>query len=134
MTTPFAERLNRLFDEVYPPGRRPYTAAEVVAGLQREGATMSTPYLSQLRSGKRTNPSPAAIADLAKFFRISPAYFTDSEYYETLSNELTYLATMRNAVTRHIVSRALGLSADGQQALIRAIDDLRHQERLDDVG
>ena len=82
MSTTFAARLNRLFDTVYPPGRGPHTSAEVIAALKAEGVTMSAPYLSQLRSGNRTNPSAATMAALANFFRIKPAYFTDDEYYE----------------------------------------------------
>ena len=57
MSMTFAARLNRLFDTVYPPGRGPHTSAEVIAALKAEGVTMSAPYLSQLRSGNRTNPS-----------------------------------------------------------------------------
>ena len=70
MSTTFAARLNRLFDTVYPPGRGPHTSAEVIAALKAEGVTMSAPYLSQLRSGNRTNPSAATMAALANFFRI----------------------------------------------------------------
>ena len=62
MSTTFAARLNRLFDTVYPPGRGPHTSAEVIAALKAEGITMSAPYLSQLRSGNRTNPSSATMA------------------------------------------------------------------------
>lgn len=80
MSTTFAARLNRLFDTVYPPGRGPHTSAEVIAALKAEGITMSAPYLSQLRSGNRTNPSGATMAALANFFRIKAAYFTDDEY------------------------------------------------------
>ena len=75
MSKTFAARLNRLFDTVYPPGRGPHTSAEVIAALKAEGITMSAPYLSQLRSGNRTNPSSATMAALANFFRIKPAYF-----------------------------------------------------------
>lgn len=57
MSTTFAARLNRLFETVYPPGRGAHTSAEVIAALRSEGVTMSAPYLSQLRSGNRTNPS-----------------------------------------------------------------------------
>lgn len=85
MSKTFAARLNRLFDTVYPPGRGPHTSAEVIAALKSEGVTMSAPYLSQLRSGNRTNPSAATMAALANFFRIKPAYFTDDEYYEKLA-------------------------------------------------
>lgn len=67
MSTTFAARLNRLFETVYPPGRGPHTSAEVIAALKAEGITMSAPYLSQLRSGNRTNPS-ATMTALANFF------------------------------------------------------------------
>ena len=93
MSTTFSARLNRLFDTVYPPGRGPHTSAEVIAALKAEGITMSAPYLSQLRSGNRTNPSSATMAALANFFRIKSAYFTDDEYYEKLDKELSWLAT-----------------------------------------
>src|ERR1700678_3760217 len=96
MSTTFSARLNRLFDTVYPPGRGPHTSAEVISALKGEGITMSAPYLSQLRSGNRTNPSAATMAALANFFRIKPAYFTDDEYYEKLDNELSWLASMRD--------------------------------------
>ena len=61
---------------------------------------MSAPYLSQLRSGNRTNPSVATMAALANFFRIKPAYFTDDEYYEKLDKELAWLANMRDEGVR----------------------------------
>lgn len=100
MSTTFTARLNRLFDTVYPPGRGPHTSAEVIAALRSEGITMSAPYLSQLRSGNRTNPSSATMKALANFFRIKPAYFTDDEYYEKLDQELTWLANMRDEGVR----------------------------------
>src|SRR4051812_48787199 len=114
MSTTFAARLNRLFDTVYPPGRGPHTSAEVIAALKTEGVTMSAPYLSQLRSGNRTNPSSTTMAALANFFRIKPAYFTDDEYYEKLDKELTWLANMRDEGVRRIAARTVGLSAGGQ--------------------
>ena len=76
---------------------------------------MSAPYLSQLRSGNRTNPSAATMAALANFFRIKPAYFTDDEYYEKLDKELTWLANMRDEGVRRIAARTVGLSAEAQQ-------------------
>ena len=94
MSTTFSARLNRLFDTVYPPGRGPHTSAEVVAALNAEGTAMSAPYLSQLRTGHRTNPSAATMTALANFFRIKPAYFTDDDYYQKVgvgaANEIAY--------------------------------------------
>src|SRR5271166_2175260 len=118
MSTTFSARLNRLFDTVYPPGRGPHTSAEVIASLKSEGITMSAPYLSQLRSGNRTNPSAATMAALANFFRIKPAYFTDDEYYEKLDKELSWLMTMRDEGVRRIAVRTIGLSSQSQQNLV----------------
>jgi len=130
MSTTFAARLNRLFDTVYPPGRGPHTSAEVIAALKAEGITMSAPYLSQLRSGNRTNPSAATMAALANFFRIKPAYFTDDEYYEKLDKELTWLATMRVDGVRRIALGAAELSPEGQQDIVERVDELRRKEQL----
>jgi transcriptional regulator with XRE-family HTH domain len=131
MSTTFAARLNRLFDTVYPPGRGPHTSAEVIAALKAEGITMSAPYLSQLRSGNRTNPSAATMAALANFFRIKPAYFTDDEYYEKLDEELSWLATMRDEGVRRIAVRAIGLSPEARQDIVDRVNELRRKEHLD---
>lgn len=131
MSTTFSSRLNRLFDTVYPPGRGPHTSAEVIAALKAEGITMSAPYLSQLRSGNRTNPSSATMAALANFFRIKSAYFTDDEYYEKLDKELSWITTMRDDGVRRIATRTVGLSAQAQQDIVARVDELRRLERLD---
>lgn len=131
MSTTFAARLNRLFDTVYPPGRGPHTSAEVIAALKAEGITMSAPYLSQLRSGNRTNPSSATMAALANFFRIKAAYFTDDEYYQKLDKELTWMSTMRDDGVRRIALRAAGLSPQAQQDIVERVDELRRAEHLD---
>ena len=131
MSTTFAARLNRLFDTVYPPGRGAHTSAEVIAALKAEGITMSAPYLSQLRSGNRTNPSSATMAALANFFRIKPAYFTDDDYYAKLDKELSWLATMRDDGVRRIALSAVGLSAQAQQDIVERVNELRRAEHLD---
>ncbi|MDT5411609.1 MAG: hypothetical protein QOG14_3829 [Mycobacterium sp.] len=131
MSTTFSARLNRLFDTVYPPGRGPHTSAEVIAALKAEGITMSAPYLSQLRSGNRTNPSSATMAALANFFRIRPAYFTDDEYYEKLDKELSWLLVIRDEGVRRIALRVSGLSPEAQEDIIHRADELRQKEHLE---
>jgi transcriptional regulator with XRE-family HTH domain len=93
---------------------------------------MSAPYLSQLRSGNRTNPSATTIAALAGFFRIKPEYFTDDGYYQMLDKELTALAEMRDENMRQLVRKASGLSAQAQQELMHTADELRRREQLDE--
>jgi transcriptional regulator with XRE-family HTH domain len=131
MSTTFSARLNRLFDTVYPPGRGPHTSAEVIAALKAEGITMSAPYLSQLRSGNRTNPSSATMAALANFFRIRPAYFTDDDYYEKLDKELSWLLVIRDEGVRRIAVRVSGLSHEAQEDIVHRADELRRKEQLD---
>ena len=134
MSTTFAARLNRLFETVYPPGRGPHTSAEVIAALKSEGITMSAPYLSQLRSGNRTNPSVATMRALANFFRIKPEYFPDDAYYEKMDKELTWLASMRDEGVRRVAARTVGLSPQAQQDLLEKVDELRRREHLDAQG
>jgi transcriptional regulator with XRE-family HTH domain len=127
----FADRLKRLFATVHPPGRGPYTGADVIAGLKRHGGIMSAPYLSQLRSGNRTNPSLATMKALADFFGIEVAYFTDDAYYAKLDEELTLLVAMRDEGVRRIAARTIGLSPEACQQLTVKIDELRRRENLD---
>jgi len=131
MGATFAERLNRLFETVYPPGRGPHSSAEAIAALKAEGVMMSAPYLSQLRSGNRTNPSMATMQALANFFRIKSSYFTDDAYYEKLDRELTWLANMRDEGVRRIVSRTVLLSPEGRNELARTVDELHRRESGD---
>jgi transcriptional regulator with XRE-family HTH domain len=130
MSTTFAARLNRLFDTVYPPGRGQHTSAEVIAALKAEGITMSAPYLSQLRSGNRTNPSTATMAALANFFRVKLAFFTNDTYYEKLDGELSWLASVRDEPIRRIATRAIGLSAEAHEDILARLEELRRNEHL----
>jgi hypothetical protein len=92
----FSALLNHLFNTAYPPGRGPHTSAELVAGLANQGIQISAPYVSQLRSGVRTRPSWPTIEGIAKFFRVSPAYFTDDYYRQLVDEDLSLLAAMRD--------------------------------------
>ncbi len=92
---------------------------------------MSAPYLSQLRSGNRTNPSSATMTAIANFFRIKPEYFTDDEYYEKMDRELTWLAHMRDEGVRRIAARTVGLSPRAQQKVVETVDELRREELLE---
>jgi transcriptional regulator with XRE-family HTH domain len=129
MGNTFADRLNVLFATVYPPGRGPHTSVEVITALRNEGITMSAPYLSQLRSGNRTNPSHATMDALARFFRIKVEYFTDDAYCEKLTQELTLLAHLREDGVRHIAARTLQLSPQAQEDVLAHADELRRHHR-----
>jgi transcriptional regulator with XRE-family HTH domain len=132
-THEFAARLNLLFDTVHPPGRGPHTSAEVISALRGERTQMSAPYLSQLRTGQRTNPSQAAMTALAEFFRVDKRYFTDDSFYRKVSEELRLLASLRDDGVRKIAVRTIGLSPTAQMELICKAEELRRVENLDDA-
>ena len=54
-----AKRLNHLLETVHPAGRGPYSLREVADAINEAAGTrlMSAAYLSQLRTGQRTEPS-----------------------------------------------------------------------------
>jgi ESX-1-secreted protein regulator len=126
MTT-FAERLNRLFDTVYPPLREPYRGIEVVGALKAAGIKMSGPYLSQLRAGARTNPSMSTMAALASFFGVEAAYFTDDEYYAAMNTELDWLVIARDEGVRRIAARTIGMSPGALREVEYTADSLRRE-------
>lgn len=130
MTETFANRLNRLFDTLYPPNRGPHTSAELISALKAQGVRISAPYLSQLRSGMRANPSKETIDSIAAFFRVSPAYFTDDWYFEIIDRELTVLAAMRDRAVRRIAKQVVGLSNAAVDELAQRVEELRRAEDL----
>src|SRR3546814_11740112 len=92
----FAERLNKLFDSVHPPGRKPHTNAEVAAALIEDGHQISKPYISQLRSGQRTNPSDETVAAFARFFKVQPDYFFNDLYAAKITHDPKLPSTLQH--------------------------------------
>jgi len=125
----FAERLNRLFNTIRPPGRGYFTSGELVNWLSANGVRISAPYVSQLRSGNRTRPSTSTIEAIASFFRVDPAYFTDPEHYQLIDRDLKVISAMRDPAVRRVAARVVGLSAHAIDEIVKAVDELRSYER-----
>lgn len=126
----FASRLNKLFETVHPPGRKPHTNAEVAAALSSSGHSISKPYLSQLRSGQRTNPSDETVAALAKFFKVNPDYFFNDIYAAKVDQDLELLSQLQGYGLRRLSSRAFDLSEESQNLLTSMAERLRASEGL----
>lgn len=120
----FAARLNRLFDAVRPPGRGPLRNHEVIRDLRARGHVISAPYLSQLRNGRRDQPSPTTLRHLAGVFGISVEYFTteSSAYTRYLDGELYWLRMAHDPQVRAITTALLALSPDARERLLPAAD------------
>ncbi len=130
MPSDFAARLNALFDTVHPPGRRPHTNADVADSLAASGHQISKPYISQLRSGQRTNPSNETVAALASFFKVLPDYFFDDIYAAKIDHDLVLLAQLQGYELRRLCTRAFDLSEESQELLSSMAEKLRTSEGL----
>ncbi|GAA4642571.1 helix-turn-helix domain-containing protein [Gordonia humi] len=129
----FARRLNKLFDTVHPPGRKPHTNAEVADAVSATGHKISKPYLSQLRNGHRTNPSHETVTALARFFKVKPDYFYDDVYAAKIDHDLELLSQLRGRSLRRLSSRAFDLSEESQDMLAAMAEKLRRGEGLPEI-
>ncbi|KAA2242381.1 helix-turn-helix transcriptional regulator, partial [Solihabitans fulvus] len=71
-----ADKLNALFRLIRQSNGRKHTNAEVSRFCaEHTGQSFSREYMTQLRTGKATNPTKHNLEALARFFDVSPAYF-----------------------------------------------------------
>lgn len=125
-----ADRLNHLFATIHPPGRGPYTNAEVEDAIRGAGGSISEQYIHLLRNGKRDNPTYKHLEALAKFFDVPVAYFFDDSVAETYSAELRLLGALRDARVRNVALRAATLSPQALNAIAGVLEQLRVLEQL----
>ena len=71
----FAQKLESLFQTVTKPDGSQYTEVEVEVAAAKMGYKLTNSYIRKLRDGSSQNPSYEKIIVLAKFFKVSPAYF-----------------------------------------------------------
>jgi transcriptional regulator with XRE-family HTH domain len=129
-----AARLDKLF-RTSRPGSKRWTNDEVATELKRAnpGVKVTGAYLSALRSGKRTRPSPELQLALARFFGVAPAYFFDAGYAERVDAQLELLDDLSQAGVRSIAARAVGLSPESLAAVTAVLDQVRELQGLPPV-
>ena len=119
MSNQFNERLNSLFETA----DFHVTNAMVVRGMTEFGCRISTPYLSQLRTGVRTNPSPDVVAAHAPSDHTPPAISGGEA-------DLSLLEQLHNVRLRNLTSRVVDLSPSSQDLLVEMAENLRSSENL----
>ncbi len=126
-----AARLNALF-RTSRPGNRRWANDEVAEAIKKAnpGIRVSGAYLSAIRTGKRTRPSPELQVALADFFGVSPAYFFDADYAKQANAELAALDELSQAGVRGVALRAIGLSQDNLGMIMAVLDQVRKQQGL----
>lgn len=128
-----ATQLNHLFATVPRPGGRDlWTNEDAAAAMTDTGVAMSAAYLSQLRTGKRDNPSARHLAAIARLFEVPMEYFFDPEVAAKIDADLRLLVAVRDAGVHTIAMRAQGLSEESLSGVAGMIEHIRRLERIPD--
>lgn len=130
-----AERLNDLFAKVPKPGGgQPYSNDAVAAALSEHGVSVTGVYISQLRSGRKANPSARLLHALAKHFGVPVTYFFDEAEAASIGSQLDALAELRDSRIEGIMTRTHGVSDENLAHLSSIVETIRKLEGLDDDG
>ena len=128
-----AEQLTRLFTTVPRPGSRDYwTNEDAAAAITDAGTAISPGYLSQLRTGKRDNPSARHLAAIARLFEVPIEYFFDPDVATKIDADLRLLTAVRDTGVQSIALRAQGLSQKSLEGLAAMVERIRQLEQLPD--
>ncbi|MET3953543.1 transcriptional regulator with XRE-family HTH domain [Rhodococcus sp. OAS809] len=121
----FRTHLNALFSR----SEAILTNHDVAKEIRRRGCPLSAPYLSQLRTGVRVNPSYLVIDALADYFRVAPDFFFGPHPSDaSASDEANTSAIVRDLHSfglSRLLSACVGLSTESMEILIEMSDRLR---------
>lgn len=117
-----AEKLTRLFEVLHPVGARELSTREVARRVKEQGGSISPTYVSELKNGKKSNPSLEQIKWLAAAFGVSAGYFTDDEVAERVDEELDRLAS-------HQENRQLAELAEQEVSIIQRKASLNEADK-----
>ncbi len=125
-----AEKIERLFETMHPPGRGPYTLQEVSDGIAAlGGASISVNQLWELRKGKKANPRKDQLEALARWFKVPARYFLDDdEDAAQIHAELALLGAMRDARIQDIAAKATTLSPAALETMVEIARRLQQLE------
>ncbi|OLL69904.1 hypothetical protein Ae168Ps1_6353 [Pseudonocardia sp. Ae168_Ps1] len=122
---PVARYFRYLVRYVHPPDREPYTLEEISEGIRRNGGpSLSVPYLSQLRSGARPNPTHHVLEALADFFKKPVSPFFNTAEAELAGDDLALLHALRDSGVKDIALRAMSLSPATRESVSRLVQDM----------
>ncbi|MEV0759436.1 XRE family transcriptional regulator [Nocardia sp. NPDC050435] len=128
-----AERVDYLFRTIHPRGRGPYSHPEV-----HRATGISIGALSELRTGKKSNPTRDTLQKLAGFFGVNPEIFFDTPRSGEIHQQLEQLRalqkladTMDASGAENVLTRISELSPSSIQVLTDMIARLHGLERGD---
>ncbi|MGC5263951.1 hypothetical protein ACPXCO_23320 [Streptomyces cyaneofuscatus] len=126
----FAQRLNYLFDRVRPPGAEEFSNAHVARTISSYGETSITgAYIGQLRKGAK-GPTLKLVPLFARFFGVKAAFFVEDETTRRVTDQFELLRELSQAGVKQVALRAIGLSPQSLNEVMKKIEAVREQEGL----
>ena len=129
VTESFQHQLNALFAM-----RERLTNKVVAKALAEDGCRISTPYLSQLRRGRRRYPSDEVVAALARFFGVAPESFFESPgetgVVHGQESDRALVHRIEAVRLRELAVLVVDLSPDSVELLVVMSERLRMSEKL----
>ncbi|GAA3711424.1 hypothetical protein ACRWOO_02750 [Streptomyces sp. NEAU-PBA10] len=126
----FADRLNYLFDRVRPPGAEEFSNAHVARTICSYGeASITGAYIGQLRKGVKL-PGYPLLKPFADFFGVKPSFFVDDETTRRVTGQFELLRELSQAGVKQVALRAIGLSPQSLNEVMKKIEAVREQEGL----
>lgn len=106
---------------------------DVVEGLAREGVRITSPYLSQLRTGARKNPSAEVVDAFAKYFDVSvEIFYHPSQYFESrkfTSSDIILASSLFDESLSRLLRVSAGLSSSSIEKILGFANLLEQGER-----
>ncbi len=111
---------------------RPLNPREIADGINatNPGESITGQYVWHLMTGRRENPSAKFIGMLARFFRVTPAYFYADDLDVAHLEHVQLLTLLDEPAVRGIAVRCGGLSPASLNQLSALADHLRALETL----
>lgn len=130
-----AEQLRHLFATIPRPGGGGiWTNEEAAGAIAATGVPISAAYLSQLRTGKRVNPSALHLSAIARLFEVPMDYFFDPVVAAKIDADLRLLTAVRDAGVQTIALRAHGISEQSLSGVAAMIEHIRRLEQVPEQG
>ncbi len=106
---------------------------DVIKGLEREGVRITSPYLSQLRTGARSNPNEEIVIALAKFFDVPVAIFYHpskaSECRKFIDNDVILVSKLFDKSLSCLLKASAELSSQSVEKIVKLAEVLGRGEK-----
>jgi hypothetical protein len=115
---------------VRPPGADEYSNAHVARTISSYGEVSVTgAYIGQLRKGAKT-PGLKLVPLFARFFGVKAAFFVEDEVTRRVTGQFELLRELSQAGVKQVALRAIGLSPQSLNEVMKKIEAVREKEGL----